>query len=61
MPKLPAISSIRKTIASVVAAGLTFWQIVQASPSGPITANEYRLGGLLLAGALGVYAVTNEK
>lgn len=49
----------RKTIAAVVGAGLAWSELVIGGPD-EITATEWRVGGILLATALGVYGISNK-
>lgn len=50
----------RKTVIAVVGAGLAWSGIVIDSARATISAGEWRMGAVLLATALGVYAVSNE-
>ncbi len=54
------LAPYRKTIAVLVGEALLWWEIVQESASSSITADEWRLLGIALATALGVYGVTNR-
>lgn len=53
------LAAYRKTIVAVVGAGLAWWDIVLGG-ADHITGGEWRAGAILLATALGVYAVRNE-
>lgn len=48
-----------KTIAAVVTAALGWSAVVIASEPAAIAASEWQLGGVMLAGALGVYLIPN--
>lgn len=54
------IKSYKKTIAAVVTALITWATVVTQSPTIPITAAEWVAGAILVAGAFGVYQVSNE-
>lgn len=49
----------RKTIVAVVAAAAAWSELVIGGPVA-ISATEWRVGALLLAGALGVYGIANK-
>lgn len=51
----------RKTVVAVVGAALAWSDIVISSSSAAITAAEWRSGAVLLATALGVYGVRNQR
>lgn len=53
------MSKYRKTITAVAAAVLTFVIAVLDSEQTGITSGEVKLGIVLVAGALGVYAIPN--
>lgn len=50
----------RKTIVAVVGAGIAWSYVVIGGPVH-ISAEEWRTGAILLATALGVYAVPNDE
>lgn len=54
-----ALQPYKKLVASVVTAALAWGNIVVNSAPTAITAPEWISGGVLLAGAFGVYKATN--
>jgi hypothetical protein len=53
------VSKYRKTIVAVVGAALAWSDLVIGGPAA-ISATEWRVGAVLLATALGVYAAPNK-
>lgn len=54
------LAPYRKTVTAVVTGALGWAGIVIASAPEAITAGEWQMGGVILATALGVYAVPNN-
>lgn len=55
------LNRYRKTIVAVVGAAVAWSGVVLDSGPDAITGGEWRLGGILLATALGVYGVANQE
>lgn len=53
------MSKYRKTVVAVVGAALAWSELVIGGPVA-ISASEWRAGAVLLATALGVYAIPNK-
>ncbi len=50
-----------KALTALVTAVIAWVTVVTQSPAGPISSSEWLAGAVLLAGALGVYHVTNTS
>lgn len=55
-----SLKAYKKSITALVTAGIAWANIIVFSPTAEITSAEWLTGAILLAGAAGVYKVTNE-